>query len=311
MDNATPVSIGRGRAERSPVWISISEENLNQDDPVSADLNLMVFPVAGYITDVPGVTNEIVPLVQSSANSSDVDAFAAQYGAEQIRQDFTPGMEPMTLAARVSGQFNSAFPDGPPAEGGPTNSLEHSVDTSTIIIVADVDVLADQFNYRNVNFLGVVARQQFNNNSDFALNAIDQMGGDNNLIAIRSRKKFQRPFTVVEDLEREAQDRWQAKERELSQELQTVRQKLNELQAQKDESQRYVLSDEQRQQIELFRERQAEVSRELKEVQKNLSKDIDRLGYRLQFYNMALVPLGVCVFGLSFAFYRQAKVKRS
>jgi ABC-type uncharacterized transport system involved in gliding motility auxiliary subunit len=217
----------------------------------------------------------------------------------------------MALAARVSGRFASAFPDGAPAEGGATNALKKSIGTSTIIVVADVDVLADEFNYRDVNFLGMTARQQFNNNADFALNAIDQMCGDDNLISIRSRKKFQRPFSVVRELEREAQDRWLAKEKELTQELQTVRQKINELQVQKDESQRYVLSDEQRLQIEHFRDRQAEVARELKQVQKNLRKDIDALGYRLQFYNLALVPLGVCVFGLTFAFYRQAKVKRS
>jgi ABC-type uncharacterized transport system involved in gliding motility auxiliary subunit len=153
--------------------------------------------------------------------------------------------------------------------------------------------------------------QPFNNNIDFVQNAVDQLCGDENLIAIRSRAKFQRPFVVVDELEKQAQQRWLDEEQRLNEELQTVRQQLSELQAKKDESQRFIISDEQKAQIERFRARQVEVAQNLKQVRKNLRKDIDQLGARVKFINIAAVPIGVCLFGIGLAWYRHTKGKQS
>ncbi|NLF39712.1 hypothetical protein GX586_09720, partial [bacterium] len=312
MDNGTTVAVGQGRAEKHPAWITVTRDLLDQNDVTCAQLNLMVIPVAGAIAPYGAVSNTIVPLIHTSANAGEVDSFNAQQPAAEIRKQFVPAHQPLTIAAKVSGVFNTAFPGGHPGGEGESNGyVKTAAAANTVLIVADVDLLADEFNFREINLFGMRAYQPFNNNMDFLMNAIDQLGGDENLISIRSRAKFQRPFTVVQGLERAAQERWLAKERELSEELQSVRMRLNELQTKKDTSQRFILSPEQQNEINDFQQRQLEIARDLKEVRKNLRKDIDALGLRLKFYNMALIPALVCLFGIGLALYRVYKVKQS
>lgn len=312
MDNATTVAIGQNRAAKVPSWISIQGDMFNQDDIIAAQLNLMVIPVAGVVRPETGITNTFEVLLHTSKNSTEKEAFAAQMGIEQLRQDFTPSGEQLALAAKITGKFASAFPNGNPAEPGQSNDvLAVAAKPTTIIIVTDVDLLADQFNFQRINVFGMEVYQPFNNNIDFVQNAVAQLCGDQNLIAIRSRAKFQRPFEVVNELESRAQQRWMAQEKRLTEELQDVRRKLNELQAQKDESQRFIVSEEQRNEIERFKQRQVEVAQNLKEVRKNLRKDIDALGARVKFVNTAAVPILVCLFGIGSAIYRHYKVKQS
>ena len=312
MDNATQVSGANGRAEKSPLWISVTPEMLNKDDMVCAQLNLMVIPVGGRVASYGNVTNELIPLIRSSRNVCELDSFAAQQGSDEVRKQFLAANERYNLAVKVRGRFASAFPDGNPAEPGASNTfLRVAKGACTIAVVADVDMLADEFNFQELNFFGMKTYLPFNNNIDFLQNAVDQFAGDDNLIAIRSRAQYQRPFTVVQDLERKAQEQWLAKEKELSGELEDVRRKLNELQMKKDASQRFILSAEQQQTIKEFEQRKIEIARELKDVRKNLRKDIDRLGVSVKFCNLALIPLLVCLFGIGLAFYRMYKVKQS
>lgn len=312
MDNPTTVSMGGNRAESVPSWITVTGDMLNQDDVTSAQLNLLVIPVASRVKNLDTAQNTLTPLIKTSKNVMEKDVFAAQGSVRDLREGFVSANEPYFLAARVSGKFATAFPEGKPGAPEETNGLlKVAAQPATIIVIADVDLLADQYNFQEINIFGFKAYRPFNNNIDFVMNAVDQLAGDANLIAIRSRAKFERPFTVVKELERAAQERWLAHERELSEELQTLRRQLAELQAKRDDQQRFILTAEQQQKIEQFRQRQVEVAKQLKEVRKNLRRDIDALGLRLKVYNMALVPLGVCLFGIGLALYRYYQVKQS
>lgn len=312
MDNPTTVSMGGNRAEQVPSWITVTGDMLNQDDVTSAQLNLLVIPVASRVKNLDSAQNTLTPLIKTSKNVMEKDVFAAQGSVRDVREGFVSANEPYFLAARVSGKFATAFPNGKPGAPDETNGLLHAAaQPATIIVIADVDLLADQYNFQEINIFGFKAYRPFNNNIDFVMNAVDQLAGDANLISIRSRAKFERPFTVVKELERTAQERWLAHERQLSEELQTLRRQLAELQAKRDDQQRFILTAEQQQKIEQFRQRQVEVAKQLKEVRKNLRRDIDALGLRLKVVNMALVPLGVCFFGIGLALYRYYRVKQS
>ncbi len=312
MDNPTTVSMGANRAEPVPSWITVTGEMLNEDDVIAAQLNLLVIPVASHIRNLDAEQNTLTPLIMTSPNVMERDVFSSQGSVREAREGFVSANERFNLAARISGTFATAFPDGNPAAPGETNGvLRRAAQPATLIVIADVDLLADQFNFQEINVFGFKAYRPFNNNIDFVLNAVDQLSGDDNLISIRSRAKFERPFTVVKELERTAQERWLAHEQQLSEELQTLRGNLAELQAQRDDQQRFILTAEQQEKIEQFRQRQIEVAKQLKGVRKNLRKDIDELGLRLKLYNMALMPLGVCLFGIGLAVYRHYRVKQS
>ena len=309
MEHPTTVSIGRGRAEKSPAWITADVSMFNPDDIMCAELDRLLFPVAGFIKKLEKSNCEITPLVRTSKKAMKTDAFAAMRGNEEIVNNFVSENKQFTLAAKISGAFNSAFTNGAPKNVATTNLLKTAVGSNTVVVIADVDLLADQFNFQELNIFGFTAHRPFNNNIDFVLNGADQLCGDDNLISIRSRAKFDRPFTVVDELERRAQQKWLDHEKELSAELQRVQQALNEMQMKKDKSQRFIISEEQQKKIQEFKQKQIEIAKQLKNVRKNLRKDIEDLGFRLKFYNMALVPILVCFFGIGLALYRRYKIK--
>ena len=311
MYHPTTVSFGSGRAEKSPTWITADPSMFNPDEIMCAQLDRLLFPVAGHIVKSKNSKCDIVPLIHTSENSMTADAFSAMRGNDQIVKNFKSQNKKMTLAAKISGTFKSAFTNGAPKGSAVTNVITVSKSTSAIVVIADVDMLADQFNFQELNIFGFTAHRPFNNNIDFVLNGADQLCGDDNLISIRSRSKFDRPFTVVDQLERQAQQKWLDHEKELSAELQRVQQALNSMQMKKDESQKFIISEEQQKKIDEFRQKQIQIAKQLKQVRKNLRKDIDNLGLKLKFYNMALVPLLVCLFGIGIAIYKHYKIKNN
>jgi ABC-type uncharacterized transport system involved in gliding motility auxiliary subunit len=283
----------------------------NDDEISCADLGTMIFPVIGHIEPGTNAAVSIVPLVSSSTNAMAVRSYVAQSNADNIKRQFVPAGKSFAFAVKLNGILKSAFPDGIPGASNDVDVVSATTSPNTVIIVADVDMLADQFNIRQMNFLGMKTFQRINNNYDFVVNTIDQLAGDENLISIRSRANTERPFTVVQELERKAQDKYLEKEKDLAAQYDQVRRRLAELQAQKDESKKLIISDEQRQEIEQWQNRRIEVARELKEVRKNLTRDKEALGFRLKVYNMALMPFVVCLFGIGLALYRHYKVKQS
>jgi ABC-type uncharacterized transport system involved in gliding motility auxiliary subunit len=218
----------------------------------------------------------------------------------------------------LTGKFKTAFPDGKPAEAseaGNTNtvaktddSLKESKTETSVVLFGDADMLADDFSLRKMQSPFGAMVTPMNANLDLAQNLVEQMAGDNNLIGVRSRASLSRPFTRVKKLEAEAEARGQAKIAELQNSLQETQQRLGELQQQKkDKDQRFILSPEQKAELENFRQKQASVSKELKQAQKDLRKEVVSLETRLKWLNILAMPLGVALAGLSLAAINRRK----
>ncbi len=147
-----------------------------------------------------------------------------------------------------------------------------------------------------------------NANLDLAQNLVEQMAGDSSLIGVRSRASMSRPFTLIKKMEAEAEARGEAKIDELQQSLQDTQQRLSELQQQKkDKDQRFILSPEQKAELENFRKKQAEVSKELKQAQKDLRKEVVSLETRLKWLNILAMPFAVTVAGIGIAVVKRKK----
>jgi ABC-type uncharacterized transport system involved in gliding motility auxiliary subunit len=136
---------------------------------------------------------------------------------------------------------------------------------------------------------------------------IEQFAGREELIGIRSRGTTDRPFTVVNELEARAMRKWQRREADFETELQMTQQRLQSLQKQKSGDERFILSREQQDEILKLRKAQAETRKQLKNVRKELTADIDSLGLRLKCINIVLVPVIVILFGLLRGFLRSKK----
>jgi ABC-type uncharacterized transport system involved in gliding motility auxiliary subunit len=139
--------------------------------------------------------------------------------------------------------------------------------------------------------------QAFANNGDFVANILDNLSGSSALISIRGRASFSRPFERVEALRRQADDRLRAKAMELQSELQQTEAKLTELQSKRNDQASLMLSPEQEQEVKRFTAEKSRARKELRETQRGLNVDIDRLNSRLKVINIAIAPLVVAVVG--------------
>ncbi len=219
-----------------------------------------------------------------------------------LRDGFKPTGSRYTLGARITGPVESAFPngaptDGKPAAGPPVAHLAKSAGSANIVVIADTDLLMDYMWVQTRELFGQKVAQAFANNGDLVANILDNLSGSGALISIRGRASFSRPFERVEALRRQADDRLRAKALELQSELQQTESKLTELQSKRNDQTSLMLSPEQEQEVKRFTAQKAEVRKELRETQRGLNVDIERLDSRLKILNIAVAPLLVALAG--------------
>jgi ABC-type uncharacterized transport system involved in gliding motility auxiliary subunit len=220
-------------------------------------------------------------------------------------QDFKPTGVSYALAVRLSGKFKTAFPNGP---SGVTNSagLKESAADNSVVLFGDSDFAADDFAMRKTQTPFGDMASPLNGNLGLVQNVVEQMAGDSNLIEIRSRATTHRPFTRIKDMEAAAEATGEAKITELQTSLNDTQQRLSELeQEKKDKDQAFILSPEQRAELDNFRKKQAEVSRELKQAQKDLRKEVVSLETRIEWLNILAMPLAVTLAGILIALVKR------
>jgi ABC-type uncharacterized transport system involved in gliding motility auxiliary subunit len=293
-------------------WLGLGPDYLNRDDFSISELESINLGSAGAIKTTDDSNLETIVLIQSSDQSMmmDKDLLVFQQDPSAMLNDFVPDNESKILVARFSGKVITAFPDGLPVESteeGDESAVEASlIDPSdiiqegdiNIIVSGDTDILNDMFWMRSQNFLGMQIRSAFANNGDFIVNALEVLSGNNDLISLRSRGEFSRPFTRVDQIRREAEEAYRDREKELQVRLEETEQRIAELQ-QNSEGSDLILSREQTDEIDKFREEMVATRKELRAVQHELQKNIEGLGSRLKFINIALMPLLIMLFAIS------------
>ncbi|MBL8223749.1 MAG: Gldg family protein [Chromatiales bacterium] len=283
--------------------IGVDQSAMDQDDVVTGGLGVVNLAFAGHIARKDGATIEVTPLIRSSESAALIPTSRLAFLPDPslLRDDFAPTDERYTIAARLTGTVRTAFPDGPPAgAGGPAPHLTESAAPVDILLVADADVVADRLWVQNQNFLGQRISQAFANNGDLVINGVDNLLGSSDLISIRSRATFSRPFDKVLELRRAAEARLVQSEEALQQELRDTEARLSELQAARQDggTGSLLLSPEQQREIDRFQARRLDIRKELRQVQRSLDQDIERLGNRLKAINIAGIPLLISLLSL-------------
>ena len=292
---ATKLGNNQGGVEENPAFLSLGAANMKSDDLLVSRLTQVMLPFAGALSFAKkDMALEFEPVIVSSTdNSCVVDKMALQFGGVK---DMVPDGSQRILAARISGTFKTAFPKGPDG----TNDVSKAITEgkSAVLVVADSDFLADDFCVRIMKTPFGQIPQLINENLTLFSNIIEQFAGREELIGVRSRGASDRPFKKVDELEAQAMRKWQQKEADLQAELQATQQRLQALQSRKSGNERMILSKEQQDEIIRFRKMQADTSRQLKNVRKELTSGIDSLGLTLKTINIALMPVIVVLFGL-------------
>ena len=285
--------------------LGLTHADMTQKDVVSASLDKINMATAGSLAARPGAKTTFEPLLQSSTSAAPIPAqrFNALTDPSTLRDGFKPTGVRYALAARITGPVESAFPAGPPpdqktASGPPAAHLAKSTAPANIVVIADTDILMDYMWVQTRELFGQRVAQAFANNGDLVANILDNLSGSSALISVRGRATFSRPFERVEALRRQADDRLRGKALELQAELKQTETKLAELQTKRNDQSSLMLSPEQEAELKRFVAKKARVRRELRETQRGLDVDINRLNSWLKVINIAIAPLCVAVAGV-------------
>jgi ABC-type uncharacterized transport system involved in gliding motility auxiliary subunit len=285
--------------------LGLRHGDMDPKDVVTASLESINLSTVGSLAARPGAKTTFEPLLMSSANAEPLPAqrFNALTDPAVLRDGFKSTGVRYTIAARITGPVDSAYPDGPPgdqkpAPGPPIAHLAKSTTPANIVVIADTDLLMDYLWVQTRELLGQRIAQAFANNGDLIANILDNLSGSSALISVRGRASFSRPFERIEALKRQADDRLRAKALELQSELQQTEGKLTELQAKRNDQSSLMLSPEQEAELKRFTAEKARVRKELRETERGLDVDINRLGSLLKVLNIAIAPLIVAVAGV-------------
>jgi ABC-type uncharacterized transport system involved in gliding motility auxiliary subunit len=285
--------------------LGLRHADMNAKDVVTASLESINMATVGSISQRAGAKTTFEPLLMSSTDAEPLPAqrFKALTDPSALRDGFKSTGIRYTIAARITGPVESAYPNGPPpdvkpAAGPPAAHLTKSSTPANIVVIADTDFLMDYLWVQQRELLGQRIAQAFANNGDLIANILDNLSGSSALISIRGRASFSRPFERIDALKRQADDRLRAKATELQTELQQTESKLTELQSKRNDQSSIMLSPEQEDELKRFTAEKTRVRKELRETQRGLDVDINRLGSRLKVINIGLAPLAVAIAGV-------------
>jgi ABC-type uncharacterized transport system involved in gliding motility auxiliary subunit len=307
------VVFGSGGGQRyTPTVLSLNRTAFNRDDVVTSQIETLLYAFGGAF-EVKSDGLRVTELVRSSPDSMLVDNANATRSGDEATKAFKPSGNAMPLALRLTGRFKTAFPEGVKDGEKPvpnTPALKESSSENSVILVADVDMLADGAAVDIQDVFGRKVVVPSNGNLAFAIGMVEQLSAGDDLIALRSRAAAFRPLTVVRELEAEAQKQYFGQIQALEEDLQKTTERLQELQKQGGAAGKsgQILSPEQQAELERFRKTVAERRLALKEVRKNLRQDAESLVFWTKVANIALMPLLVALAGLIVALVRRRRV---
>jgi ABC-type uncharacterized transport system involved in gliding motility auxiliary subunit len=317
-DNRYGLSIRMGqRPTRHVGLLGLDMDAMTQDDPITSGLGSVNVGLAGYFKLADGAATKLTPLLKSSAEAETLPAARFQFlpDPSELLNGFKATGTQYVIAARLEGPLKTAFPDGPPSAPDRDKPVDEtlkaahraSAESSNLVLVADVDILSDRLWVQVQNFLGQRLVNAFANNGDFVINALDNLSGSADLIGLKSRATYTRPFTTVEKLRRDADARFRQTEQELQGQLSETERKLGELQAARNDKSSMLMNAEQQAEIQRFLDEQVRIRQELRAVRRNLDQDIDDLGTRLKIINTATVPLLLTALALLVVFIKRRR----
>ena len=304
------------RPEKLIGYLNLTGECFNSENVITSELNQVKFLFAGVLRKVADsaeegeVENQFIPLLRTTGRGNSWKADGAYelvaLEPERMMEKFEDGFEPVTMSYLVTGRFKSAFPEGLELEDEeesddedkdkdkdkdkPTERLKGLTEASAdcaVAVFSDVDFITDMIAYSR-SFFGIAVA--LDNNSDLLLNTIDDLSGSSELIGLRSRGNYRRPFVVVEDIRKKAEEDTAEEEAKIKEEIAGFQKELNKIVASaKDGEEKLIeasiLDKKKDLNLEIRR-----AQRQLRQIQMARVVKIDALHKKLQNFNMLLAP---------------------
>ncbi len=307
-------------------WLVASKAagSLNLEDPVTGPLDLIRMISAGELHSMPGATTTMTPLIHTSPNSMlfDEKLIVTQPFFNDLLDQFKASGQVYTLAARVTGPVKTAFPNGPPPPDPnappdqnpqpptpPAEPLTESQGPINVVVVADVDMLVNRF-------VASGGGAPDSGNADFVINVMENLTNGNALLGLRGRGLSNRPFTLINEMEAAAQEKYRDTDQRLTNELQQIQEQLARLQQPGPANNAgaaeniAALTADQEKAIAEANQRMLSLRQQQRDVRAALRQDIDALQTKLQLFNILLIPGIVIVIGILAAVWRRVRLAR-
>ena len=285
----------------------------NHDEPIVSGLEKITFIFPGNleIREKKEITAKAFLSTTEKGNSYRASGFELN-NPSMLWSKFSEGTKAMPIAYKITGKFNSAYPEGIKPETSQKNKkgetpkvIVKSEKNSAIIIYPDVDFIANQFAFKN-SFLGLTLA---NNNSTLFLNSLEALSGDLNLMNIRSKGSIDRSFDVIEEIEFEAEKKTMHKVNQINSNISKFQTELNELGKKADTNNIAILKNEGLRKKKKLAKKIAFLKKELREAKREGREKVESIGKLFQYLNTLLIPLLVIMFGLWYARKRKQILK--
>jgi ABC-type uncharacterized transport system involved in gliding motility auxiliary subunit len=301
--------------------LGITPSGFNPDSVITAQLNNVTILFAGALKVIePFDANETklthTPLVSTTSRgntwtvSSPFELMMPD--PDRFMEKFVDGTSQVRMGYMVTGQFASAFPDGivvkdesdPNSEPRKLTGAQYADADCAVVVFSDVDFITDNVAYQAIPFIGKTPR---GDNATLLLNAIDDLGGSADLISIRSRGSFTRPFTVVDDIEAQADKETAEEEKNINAEIASYTAERNRLLATVKEGQEEVIGSsilQNRREVEL---NIREAEKRLRDVRMQKREKKEKLGDALRNFNTLPGPALILLIAIVLGIFRSTR----
>ena len=319
------------RPEKIIGYLELAPEGncFNTDNVITAQLNRVRFLFSGVLRNVsdPNETGEITrtPLITTTdrGNSFTIsNAYELQFlDPSNLMKKFYEGDKPVAMGYLISGKFKSSFPDGIEIEVEEEASddaedpnevkkvkkqikgLTEAQENCAVVVFSDVDFISDQIAYQNAFFGKMVV----GDNSALVLNTIDDLSGSGDLVSIRSRGNFKRPFLVVDEIKRQADEETREEVNKINAQIAGFQSELQSILASAKEGQEEVIGSsilEKQRELEV---KQRRAQQQLNEVKLIRRQRIEHLGNILRAFNMLMAPAVILVIAIVLGIRRSVR----
>lgn len=315
------VQFSEGERNRKLITLlSLSGSALNRNEPITAKLDDVKMLNAGClkVREVRNIRARTLLLTTDSANLLKTEGLdLGQPDPEALMQKFKSGREPLILATKLTGRFDTAFPGHTGRNSTPSNpgtekpgkaeaavvGTMKSKDMSTIVVYADVDMVSNLFlNNESPSATGLTA-----GNNNLLLNTMEELLGTGTLAGVRTRGEYIRPFRVIDDIEERFDAANSHKIWLLKSNIANAQKQLALLESKSEDHQVPLLKNEALNRKKEIESRIAAQKRELWDLSADKRQEVDALISMLKVSYMIFAPVLVLITAAIVSAYRAMK----
>ncbi len=268
-------------------WPEVRGQYINQQEDIGNGLSLVRIVSPGGLAPL-NEDSEInyIPLISSSDVTMDLP-MKEVHDPIKLINNFQPTGVEYDFGVKLTGNTSSQYDN---FEFKKDNHISSSTSGINVVLFSDADFIRNAFWARVQKFLDTNVIETTSDNGSLIANVLDSLTGFDEFINLRNKETPFRPFTVVQKLQAEAEQKYLGQEQELQNKLDETLSQIQNLSAGR-AGENVNLSDKQLMELANFQVLVEQTRKQLREVRRNLSKDIDLLANKINILNTFLIPI--------------------